>query len=103
MQTHSHASEGFALGWSPQSVGSFACGDCSGALHVWSPKEGGSWTVSGPYAGHSGSVEDIQWSPTEATVFATACVDKVRHTASVVVWHNKHHCLAQYPHCLVFR
>jgi WD40 repeat protein len=82
MQTHSHASEGFALGWSPQSVGSFACGDCSGALHVWSPKEGGSWTVSGPYAGHGGSVEDIQWSPTEATVFATACVDKVRHTAS---------------------
>lgn len=78
MQTHSHAVEGFALGWSVQSIGSLASGDCQGGLHVWTPKEGGSWTVSETYQGHGGSVEDIQWSPTEATVFATACVDKVK-------------------------
>lgn len=77
MQTHAHASEGFAIGWSPQSVGCLASGDCQGGLHVWNPKEGGSWTVSGAYQGHGDSVEDIHWSPTEATVFATACVDKV--------------------------
>lgn len=84
MQTHSHAAEGFALGWSPHSVGYFASGDCRGGLHVWTPKEGGSWTVSGAYGGHDGSVEDIQWSPAEATVFATACVDKVRFTSHTI-------------------
>ena len=77
MQTYSHASEGFALGWSLQSIGCLASGDCQGGLHVGNPKEGGSWEVSGAYQGHGGSVEDVQWSPTEATVNATACVDKV--------------------------
>lgn len=78
MQSHKHATEGFALAWSAQTVGCLASGDCEGNLHVWDPKEGGSWAVSGAYEGHGGSVEDIQWSPAEATVFATACVDKVR-------------------------
>jgi WD40 repeat protein len=78
MQTYSHSSEGFALGWSRQAVGTLASGDCRGKLHVWNPKEGGTWVVSGAYKGHEGSVEDIEWSPTEETVFATACVDKVR-------------------------
>lgn len=78
MQTQSHAAEGFGLGWSPHTVGALASGDCRGKLHTWAPREGGSWAVSGAYAGHGGSVEDIEWSPSEATVLATACVDKVR-------------------------
>lgn len=33
----------------------------------WEPQDGG-FAVSAPYKGHTASVEDIQWSPTEATV-----------------------------------
>lgn len=77
MQTMSHAAEGFGLAWSPHTVGALASGDCRGKLHTWAPREGGSWAASGAYAGHGGSVEDIEWSPSEGSVLATACVDKV--------------------------
>lgn len=79
MFTHVHSTEGFALAWSPQDVGALASGDCRGKLHTWAPREGGSWAVSSAYQGHKGSVEDVEWSPSEKTVLATACVDKVQN------------------------
>jgi len=65
-----HPTEGYAMDWSKLSLGHLATGDCSGQIHLWTPTES-NYSVSCGYIGAQ-SVEDIQWSPTEKTVFATA-------------------------------
>lgn len=65
-----HPTEGYAMDWSKLSIGHLATGDCSGQIHLWTPTES-SFSVACGYVG-SQSVEDIQWSPTEKTVFAAA-------------------------------
>lgn len=73
---HAHPAEGYALDWSPTTAGQLAAGDTKGRVHVWVPREGVSgWVVSGAFTGHTAAVEDIQWSPTEATVFASSSSD----------------------------
>lgn len=75
-----HGIEGFAMDWSPVKRGCLATGDCRGSIHVWSPRPEGGYQVT-PFfesntsdrsadVGHS--VEDLQWSPSEETVFASA-------------------------------
>ena len=73
-----HADEGYAIAWSSLTAGRLVSGDCAKGLYLWEPKEGGSsWAVSaGGFKGHSGSVEDVCWSPGEATVFASASSDR---------------------------
>ena len=72
-----HADEGYAIAWSALTAGRLVSGDCAKGLYLWEPKEGGSsWTVSGGFKGHSGSVEDVCWSPGEATVFCSASSDR---------------------------
>ena len=40
-------------------------------IHVWNPDQAGSWHVNQrPFAAHTKSVEDIQWSHNEASVYA---------------------------------
>ncbi|RHY21113.1 hypothetical protein DYB32_009892 [Aphanomyces invadans] len=71
-----HADEGFAMDWSPVTAGSLLTGDCSKYIYHW-VNNGGSWVVDKvPFTGHTSSVEDIQWSPTEATVFASCSSDR---------------------------
>ena len=85
-----HRDEGFAIDWSPVVPGRLATGDCSGIIHVWSSSVSNSggfadWKVdSNPYKGHKGSVEDIQWSPTEGTVFSSASADN-----TIKIWDTR--------------
>jgi len=77
-----HQGEGFALDWSPTDLGVLASGDSKKNIHVWKPKEGGSWEIdSTPFSSHTDSVEDIRWSPNEKNVMASCSCDK-----SIKIW-----------------
>ncbi|KAK0418390.1 hypothetical protein QR680_013534 [Steinernema hermaphroditum] len=72
-----HASEGFALGWSPLKVGMLASGDSKKNLHIWKMHEGGKWVVDQrSLVGHKKSVEDVAWSPTEESLLVSCSSDK---------------------------
>jgi ribosome assembly protein RRB1 len=71
-----HTQEGFAMDWSPVVSGSLVTGDCAARIYLWKQHEA-TWAVDKtPFLGHTDSVEDLQWSPNEATVFASCSVDK---------------------------
>lgn len=86
-----HQTEGYAVDWSPSSAGKLVTGDCAGRIHVWQPT-GTTWAVDGaaPYSAHTSSVEDLQWSPSEATVFASASADR-----TVRIWDTRDRSKAQ--------
>jgi len=77
-----HSEEGFAIDWSPLVPGRLATGDVAGDIWVWADTASGLYksqdmaAAGVNYKGHTSSVEDIQWSPTEPTVFASASSDK---------------------------
>lgn len=75
----SHGStEGYALDWSPLiQSGSLLTGDIEGNIY-WTTRQTKGWTTDprpfkNPTSGHS--IEDIQWSPVEKTVFASCGSD----------------------------
>lgn len=75
-QFKGHRTEGYAMDWCRCEKGKLATGDCAGHIYVYAPTESG-WTVDRtPFLSHQNSVEDIQWSPSEATVFASCSVDR---------------------------
>jgi ribosome assembly protein RRB1 len=85
-----HQEEGYAIDWNPVVAGRMATGDMAGKIRLWNPA-GTSWQVDAtPFSGHTGSVEDIQWSPTEATVFSSASSDR-----SVRIWDIRDNSKAQ--------
>lgn len=84
-----HRVEGFAMDWSRINSGRLLTGACNGSIYLWSPsnREASGWSISADrFRGHRGSVEDIQWSPSEAEVFATCGVDK-----SVRFWDTRNY------------
>ena len=78
-----HRTEGYALDWSPLfPQRKLLTGDNDGKIFLTTCSEGGKWTPdTRPFTGHEGSVEDIQWSPTERNVFASASSD-----GTVKIW-----------------
>ena len=80
-----HETEGYAIDWSPLfPQGKLLTGDNDGKIFL-TTYEGGRWkTDDRPFTGHTGSVEDLQWSPTERTVFASAGSD-----GTVRVWDTR--------------
>ncbi|CAO2183499.1 unnamed protein product [Urochloa humidicola] len=76
-----HTDEGYAIDWNPHVTGRLVSGDCNKYIHLWEPTSN-NWNVDpNPFIGHSKSVEDLQWSPTEADVFASCSVDK-----TIAIW-----------------
>jgi ribosome assembly protein RRB1 len=78
-----HKTEGYALDWSPlQPLGKLLTGDNDGLIYATTRTEGGGWvTDTRPFTGHASSIEELQWSPNERNVFASASSD-----GSVKVW-----------------
>ncbi|KAF9678879.1 hypothetical protein SADUNF_Sadunf07G0082100 [Salix dunnii] len=71
-----HKDEGYAIDWSPRVTGRLVTGDCKSCIRLWEPTSGATWNVDAtPFTGHTASVEDLQWSPTEDHVFASCSVD----------------------------
>lgn len=64
--------------------GRLASGDCSKNIYIWDPRQEGVWQVgSEPLIGHSDSVEDIQWSPSESSV-SPMLLQVVNRTSSLL-------------------
>ena len=75
--------EGYALDWSPLiPSGKLLTGDNDGLIYATTRTDGGGFvTDTTPFAGHKGSVEELQWSPSERHVFASAGSD-----GTVKIW-----------------
>lgn len=92
-----HTEEGFAMDWqylagagagagaNGAAGAKLATGDCSGGIRVWEGADSGAglvWSVDPKERrAHTASVEDLQWSPSEPTVFMSCSADQ-----SLMVW-----------------
>lgn len=80
-----HKNEGYALDWSTVKAMRLLSGDNDGIVRLAMKDDSGSF-VSSPtvFKGHKSSVEDLQWSPTEAEVFASCSSDR-----TVKIWDTR--------------
>ncbi|EPT01603.1 hypothetical protein FOMPIDRAFT_1161540 [Fomitopsis schrenkii] len=78
--------EGFAMDWASSgdanpSALRLLTGDIQSKIYLTTTTPSGFNALSQPFVSHTSSVEDLQWSPTEATVFASCSADQ-----TVQVW-----------------
>lgn len=80
-----HKDEGYALAWSPTVPGRLLSGANNGGIFMWNMSEEDKWTVNPDrFRGHKGSIEDLQWSPSEKNVFASCSSDR-----SICFWDTR--------------
>jgi len=85
INSHGRA-EGFAMDWASSgganpSALRLLTGDIQSKIYLTTTTPSGFNALSQPFTSHTSSVEDLQWSPSEATVFASCSADQ-----SVQIW-----------------
>jgi ribosome assembly protein RRB1 len=85
INSHGRA-EGFAMDWASSGVTNpsalrLLTGDIHSKIYLTTSTPSGFNALSQPFLSHTSSVEDVQWSPSEATVFASCSADQ-----SVQIW-----------------
>jgi len=94
-------SEGFALDWAMGSSTSdlrLLTGDVASQIYLTTTTQTGFETQAKPFLSHTSSIEDLQWSPSEPTVFASCSADRslrvwdvrVKNRKSVVALEQSH-------------
>ncbi|KIM47806.1 hypothetical protein M413DRAFT_439485 [Hebeloma cylindrosporum] len=75
--------EGFAMDWAASGPSSLRLltGDIHSKIYLTTSTPSGFNALSQPFTSHTSSVEDIQWSPSEPTVFASCSADR-----SIQIW-----------------
>ncbi|GLB35950.1 putative glutamate-rich WD [Lyophyllum shimeji] len=75
--------EGFAMDWAASGPSSLRLltGDVHSKIYLTTSTPSGFNALSQPFLSHTSSVEDIQWSPSEPTVFASCSAD-----CTVQIW-----------------
>lgn len=71
-----HRVEGYALAWAALEPWLLASGDTQGRILLHTFNSEGQPREELVFEGHQGSVEDIVWSPSEPTVFASCSADR---------------------------
>ena len=71
--TNHGRNEGFAVEWGTTGL---LTGDVDSKIFLTTATPTGYTTSPQPYQSHTSSVEDIQWSPSESTVFASCSADR---------------------------
>nr|KAJ3421404.1 ribosome biosynthesis protein rrb1 [Polyrhizophydium stewartii] len=68
--------EGYAIDWSHLQTGHLLTGDCRNRIFLTTKTPAAFATDATAFTGHTSSVEDIQWSPSQPNVFASASADR---------------------------
>jgi ribosome assembly protein RRB1 len=65
-----NSTEGYALDWNPKVAGNLISGSCNGEIYSYQFMNQSEWVKDAqPIKYHLGSVEDLQWSPFDESVF----------------------------------
>ncbi|KIK70770.1 hypothetical protein GYMLUDRAFT_184715 [Collybiopsis luxurians FD-317 M1] len=70
--------EGFAMDWASSGSSSLRLltGDISSKIYLTTTTVSGFNVLTQPFISHTSSIEDLQWSPAEPTIFASCSADK---------------------------